>query len=151
MAHSLGGILVKVVWILRGCLLDNKLTKLHALDNSKRSTHQPQYLPIYDSTTAIIFLGTPHGGSTSTNWGLLTSNLTKFALQAPSERIIKGLKPNSELLENLRKVFLQMLEDNTFNIHTFYETKSMLGMYGLNDRVRCAETKLNGRVCANLR
>ncbi|KAH8595071.1 Alpha/Beta hydrolase protein [Bisporella sp. PMI_857] len=126
-AHSLGGILVKVT-----------------LDNSKRSTHQPQYLPIYDSTNAIIFLGTPHGGSTSTNWGLLASNLTKFALQGPSERIIKGLKPNSELLENLRKVFLQMLEDNKFKIHTFYETKSMLGMYGLNDRVVPYDSALVG-------
>ncbi|KAH0543097.1 hypothetical protein FGG08_002523 [Glutinoglossum americanum] len=118
--------------------------KNDALDNSKRSTHQPQYLPIYESTKGIIFLGTPHGGSTSTNWGLLASNLTKLALQGPSERVMKGLKPNNELLENLRKAFLQMLEDNNFKIHSFYETKPMLGAYGLRDRVVPYESALVG-------
>ncbi|EPE29406.1 P-loop containing nucleoside triphosphate hydrolase [Glarea lozoyensis ATCC 20868] len=126
-AHSLGGILVKV-----------------ALDSSKRSVHQPQYLPIYTSTKAILFLGTPHGGSTSTSWGLLASNLTKFALQSPSEKVLKGLNANSELLENLRKVFLQMLEDNKFMIHSFFETKPMSGLYGLQDRVVPYESALVG-------
>ncbi|KAF7505355.1 hypothetical protein GJ744_000976 [Endocarpon pusillum] len=28
-----------------------------------------------------------------------------------------------------------MLKDNKFKIHSFYETKPMLGVYGLNDRV----------------
>ncbi|MCJ1245334.1 hypothetical protein MMC30_002538 [Trapelia coarctata] len=116
-AHSLGGILVKV-----------------ALENSKNSTHQPQYLPIYSSTKGIIFLGTPHGGSSSANWGILASNLAKVALQGPNERVLRGLRPNNELLENLRKVFLQMLEDSHFQIHSFYETQSMLGIYGLRDR-----------------
>jgi hypothetical protein len=109
---------------------------LQALDESKRATHQPQYLLIYDSTKAIIFLRPPHGGSGSTNWGPLASNLSKLALQGPSERSTKGLRPNNEVLENLRKVSLQMLEDNKFKIHSFFEVKPMLGVYGLNDRVR---------------
>jgi hypothetical protein len=62
--------------------------------------------------------------------------LAKVALQGPNDKILKGLKPNNELLENLRMVFLQMLEDNKFKIHSFYETQPMLGLYGLRDRVR---------------
>ncbi|KAI4867910.1 hypothetical protein F4820DRAFT_445495 [Hypoxylon rubiginosum] len=117
-AHSLGGIILKV-----------------ALDNSKRSTHQPQYLTIYTSTKGIIFLGTPHGGSGGADWGLIASKIVKCALQSPSERVLRSLIPNSELLENLRKTFSQMLEDGHFRIHSFYETRPILGMYGLDSLV----------------
>ncbi|KAI0534757.1 ankyrin repeat-containing domain protein [Xylaria digitata] len=83
-AHSLGGIIVKV-----------------ALRNSRGSTHQPQYLSIYKSTRGIIFLGTPHGGSQAANWGLVASNIIKCTLQDLAERVLRGLTPNNELLESL--------------------------------------------------
>ncbi|KAI1339658.1 hypothetical protein F5Y15DRAFT_381625 [Xylariaceae sp. FL0016] len=126
-AHSLGGIVLKV-----------------ALDNSKRSTHQRQYLGIYESTKGIVFLGTPHGGSRGANWGLLVSKIVKCALQSPSERVLRGLTLNNELLENLRKTFLQMLEDDHFSIHSFYETRPIVGMYGLNSLVVPFESSLVG-------
>ncbi|KAI9854661.1 MAG: Ras GTPase ras2 [Trichoglossum hirsutum] len=126
-AHSMGGIVVKT-----------------ALNISRFSTHQPQYLTIYSSTAGIIFLGTPHGGSGAADWGLLASNLTKLALQGPSRRVLWGLKPNSELLENLRRSFLQMLEDGHFSIHSFYETLPMFGMYGLDGLVVPYESALVG-------
>lgn len=69
------------------------------------------------------------------NWGLLASNIAKCALQGPSERVLRGLKPNNELLETLRKAFLQMLEDEHFSIHSFFETKPMVGVYGMNGLV----------------
>jgi len=50
--------------------------------------------------------------------------------------VLRGLKPNSELLETLRKAFLQMLEDEHFAIHSFFETKSMVGVHGMNGLVR---------------
>ena len=49
---------------------------------------------------------------------------------------MRGLKPNNELLETLRKAFLQMLEDEHFSIHSFFETKPMVGVYGVNGLVR---------------
>ncbi|KAI9899277.1 hypothetical protein N3K66_005738 [Trichothecium roseum] len=104
-AHSFGGIVLKV-----------------ALDNSRRSQHQPQYLNVYSSTKGIVFLGTPHGGA----------------------RALRGLSPNSELLENLRKVFLQMLEDDQFGIHSFYETKSKSGILGLDGLVVPYDSALVG-------
>ncbi|KAI0869581.1 hypothetical protein GGS24DRAFT_478422 [Hypoxylon argillaceum] len=126
-AHSLGGIVVKV-----------------ALGNSRESKHQPQYLSIYESTRGIVFLGTPHGGSHAANWGLVASNIVKFALQEPAERVLRGLKPNNELLENLRKMFLRMLEDGHFGVHSFYETKGMMGIYGINGLVVPYESALVG-------
>jgi type II secretory pathway component PulL len=81
-----------------------------------------------------LFFGTPHGGSRTADWGLLASNITKCALQNPSQKVLRSLNPNSELLENLRKSFLQMLEDGHFNIHSFYETRAV-SSYGLNSLV----------------
>ncbi|KAF2967343.1 hypothetical protein GQX73_g6206 [Xylaria multiplex] len=126
-AHSLGGIIVKV-----------------ALRNSRGSKHQPQYLSIYESTRGIIFLGTPHGGSHTANWGLVASNIIKCTLQEPAERVLRGLTPNNELLENLRKMFLEMLEDGHFGVHSFYETKAMTGIYGINGLVVPYESALVG-------
>lgn len=80
-------------------------------------------------------MGTPHRGSTVASWAALASNLAKFVLEAPNDKLLKGLKPNNELLESLRSVFLQMLEDNKFKIYSFYETKSMLGIYWLKEIV----------------
>jgi hypothetical protein len=34
-----------------------------------------------------------------------------------------------------------MLEDNKFMVHSFFETKPTLGLYGLNDRV-CEDVML---------
>ncbi|GAP92242.1 putative RAS-2 protein [Rosellinia necatrix] len=126
-AHSLGGIIVKV-----------------ALGNSRGSRHQPQFLSIYESTRGIVFLGTPHGGSQTANWGLVASNIIKCALQDPAESVLRGLRPNNELLENLQKTFLEMLEDGHFGVHSFYETKAMMGIYGINGMVVPYESALVG-------
>lgn len=90
---------------------------------------------IYLSTTGIVFLGTPHGGSTVADWGLISSNLTKLAMHGTSTRVPKGLTPNDEPLENLRKSFLKILEYGHFSIHSFYETLPMTGINGLNGLV----------------
>ena len=80
-------------------------------------------------------MGTPHRGRGAADWGLLISNLAKFALQSRNENVLKGLVPNNELLENLMQAFRQMLEDGRLQIHSFYETKGMTGLYGLDDEV----------------
>ncbi|KAF4447144.1 hypothetical protein F53441_9289 [Fusarium austroafricanum] len=107
----------------------------NALAISKNSQHQPQYLPIYSSLLGIVFLATPHNGSGTAGWGLIASNLAKFALQRPSTSVLRGLKPSNELLVNLQRTFLQMLEDGHFTIHSFWETVPMSGIKGLKGLV----------------
>ncbi|KAJ3536823.1 hypothetical protein NM208_g6099 [Fusarium decemcellulare] len=126
-AHSLGGIIVKT-----------------ALAIAKNSQYQPQYLPVYSSVLGIIFLATPHNGSGTAGWGLIASNLTKFALQRPSSSILRGLNPNNEVLENLQRSFLQMLEDGHFTIHSFFETLPMRGIKGLKGLVVPYESAVVG-------
>lgn len=84
-----------------------------------------------------MFLGTPQSGSGAADWGLLASNLSKLALRGRNTKILKGLSPNSELLENISEEFLKLLGDNEpkVYIHSFYETKGMSGMYGLSGEV----------------
>ncbi|KAL2065167.1 hypothetical protein VTL71DRAFT_4308 [Oculimacula yallundae] len=116
--HSLGGILLKEI-----------------LDRARRSTHQPQFLTIYTSTKGIIFLGTPHRGSDAAGWGLMATTFAKLALQGANKKILETLKPDNSLLEHLRKVFLEMLEDRKFNIHSFYEQVALTGAPGLQNQV----------------
>jgi len=129
---------VKIVsaYLIPSTVHSSRYLHKQCLNNSRQSKHQPQYLDIYNATRGILFLGTPHGGAKVANWGLLASNITKCALQSPSERVLRGLNPNSELLETLRKSFRQMLEDEHLSIHSFFETKPMMGVYGMNGLVR---------------
>ncbi|KAF4461012.1 RAS-2 [Fusarium albosuccineum] len=117
---------------------------LLALAIAKNAQYQPQYLPVYSSVLGIIFLATPHNGSGTAGWGLIASNLTKFALQRPSSSILRGLNPNNEVLENLQRSFLQMLEDGHFTIHSFFETLPMRGIKGLKGLVVPYESAVVG-------
>ncbi|KAM0548837.1 hypothetical protein ACHAPJ_009693 [Fusarium lateritium] len=115
--HSLGGILVKVALI------------------KSKSSRQPKLLPIFESTKGIVFLGTPHSGSKSATWGLLATNLAKFALQGSNQKVLRGLVPNSELLETFSEQFRQLLDEGGFSVHSFYETQTMSTLYGIEDVV----------------
>ncbi|KAF4969328.1 hypothetical protein FSARC_3402 [Fusarium sarcochroum] len=105
-----------------------------ALVKSK-SSRQSKLLPIFESTKGIVFLGTPHSGSKSATWGLLATNLAKFALQGSNQRVLRGLTPNSELLEALSEQFRQLLDEGAFSVHSFYETQAMSTLYGIEDVV----------------
>jgi hypothetical protein len=108
---------------------------LQALEKSRSSRHQPKFLSIYESIIGIIFLGTPHRGSTDAPWGLLVLNLAKFALQDANNKVLRGLTPDSEMLEQLRETFGKILEDGKFEIHSFYETRGPKGLHGLHGEV----------------
>jgi hypothetical protein len=110
---------------------------MKALHRSRTSVHKPEFLPIYKSTVGIVFLGTPQSGSGAADWGLLVSNLSKLALRGRNTKILKGLSPNNELLENLSEEFLKLLGDSEPAVffHSFYETKGMSGLYGLSGEV----------------
>ncbi|TQV96722.1 Ankyrin repeat-containing domain-containing protein [Cordyceps javanica] len=115
-AHSLGGILVKIA------LLDSK------------NSLQPKFVPIVESTKGIVFLGTPHSGSHLASWGLLATNLAKLALQGPNQKVLRALVPNNELLERISKQFCQLLDQSDFSVHSFYETLPM-SIYGIDGTV----------------
>ncbi|KAI1124886.1 hypothetical protein F5Y10DRAFT_284664 [Nemania abortiva] len=127
-AHSLGGILVKV-----------------ALDNSSRAPQQ-KFQRLFESTRGVVFLGTPHGGSDVAGLATTVSNLAKLALQDSNQRVLKGLSPGNEMLRHYGKVFLQLIHRGNFGVHTFYETKAMTGVYGITGMVVPRESARIGDV-----
>jgi len=116
-AHSLGGMLVKVLLLQTGP---------QPRRDPYLSSRGPDYLPIYQSTRGIIFLGTPHRAE---HWMGLMIDLAKLALQIPNE-MVREIQQHwtggyRDFLEHIAQRFPQMLNNGSFHIHSFYETKGM--------------------------
>lgn len=115
-AHSLGGIVVKeALRRSRGCQMNQ--THLHG---------------IYESTSGIIFFGTPHGGADPR--GLIQHIAEKCVRVmgfSVNEQIINALLPSSERLRELRDEFAPMARQNNWIIHSFQEE---YGIRALNDK-----------------
>lgn len=107
--HSLGGILTK-------CAL------LHS--ENLRGRNMEDLRSIYVSTYGIIFLGTPHNGSTVANWGRALHSTLKASLVGlfvESEgTLLKTLMKDSEMLRSINNRFLQIHQN--FRIHMVHET-----------------------------
>lgn len=105
-AHSLGGIVVK-----------EALRKSHGFQNHHNNLHQ-----IYESTAAILFFGTPHGGADPR--GLL-EHIAERAIKAAgfkvNEQIVNTLLPTSERLRELRDEFTPMARHKEWIIYSFQE------------------------------
>jgi len=107
-AHSLGGILVK-----RALLYSHDV----------RAAHHEEYRSIYVSTYGIIFLATPHTGSSMASWA--------HTLQAMSDAVVprrlfdsepillKTLKRDNERLREINNHFLDIYQ--RFKIHMVHE------------------------------
>lgn len=105
------------------------------LKQSKDSKYKPELLPIYSSTFAVIFLGTPHRGS---NWVDIAENATIFALGKRDVTLLRSLRVDSEVLQRLVDDFSAMLKDDAFKVHSFIEGYSMTDITGFNKKVSVA-------------
>ncbi|KAN0081738.1 hypothetical protein V8E54_003036 [Elaphomyces granulatus] len=72
-------------------------------------------------TAGIIFLGTPHRGSASSNWGSLIVQSGKILGLDGEDRILNDLKRDSEPLKQVVREFTQWLFDNSVQTVCFYE------------------------------
>jgi hypothetical protein len=84
----------------------------------------------------IIFLRTPHRGSTYAGWGEIVSNLASLALQDLNKQLIQTLEVNGEVLDNIHEEFKTILSDCAIRVHSFQEAKGISGMKGLDSKVR---------------
>lgn len=85
----------------------------------------------------VVFLGTPHRGSDTANWGVVATNLVKVALQTPNQRVLEALKVDSEVLDNIQGSFNNMLYRSAgrIKVHSFQEARPMTGIKGLSGKV----------------
>ncbi|RYP36178.1 hypothetical protein DL767_003510 [Monosporascus sp. MG133] len=86
-------------------------------------------------TKLIIFLGTPHRGSSSAGWGEITANLASLSLQDSNKEIVKTLEVNSEVLNNINEQFQPIVPQFGIRIHSFQEARGITGMKGLHNKV----------------
>ena len=117
--HSLGGLILK-----------------DALRRSwQAQSHDKDLRKIYEATTAVVFMGTPHRGSQYASWALILRNIAIASGFDASERILRDLNVDSGILEMLRDEFGKMLREEKFDIYTFQESKGFKGVQGLTARV----------------
>ncbi|THW77844.1 hypothetical protein D6D18_09847, partial [Aureobasidium pullulans] len=107
--HSLGGI------ILKDAIRRSKIVR--------------------DRTRSIVFLGTPHRGSTYAGWGQIASNLARLALQDSNKRLLESLEVNNEVLDNINDEFKTIAFERALKIHSFQESRGITGMKGLKGKV----------------
>ncbi|KAH7073935.1 Alpha/Beta hydrolase protein [Paraphoma chrysanthemicola] len=107
-AHSLGGLVVEqALLIARG----------------SSEAHVKAFLP---ATAAIVFMGTPHMGSSKADWATPLTKLLNL-LRRSNSAIVATLEPGSEMLAAIQQDFHTMLEDRRrnedewFKIFCFYE------------------------------
>ena len=85
----------------------------------------------------IVFLGTPHRGSSLADWGQLAKNLANVALLDTNVKIIKTLEVDSEVLSNIHDDFLDTIKEcGDIKIHSFYEARGLSGTRGISGKVR---------------
>lgn len=105
-AHSLGGIVVK-----------EALRRSYGFESHHKHLRQ-----IYESTAAIMFFGTPHGGADPR--GLLmhiTERVARAVGFTVNEQIVDTLLPTSERLKELRDEFGPMARQKNWIVYTFQE------------------------------
>ncbi|KFY92599.1 hypothetical protein V498_04835 [Pseudogymnoascus sp. VKM F-4517 (FW-2822)] len=86
-------------------------------------------------TKLIVFLGTPHRGSTYAGWGVIASNLASIACQDSNKRLVQTLEVNDEVLDNIHEEFKTILVKRAIKVHSFQEAKGISGMKGLDSKV----------------
>ena len=97
MCHSLGGLVVK-----------EALIKADTYHVHKRHTALGK---ISTHTHSVIFMGTPHRGSSKESYGDILVNVAKVSLYRPNKQLLQTLRPDSHILENQRDNFTTVSKD----------------------------------------
>jgi hypothetical protein len=116
----LGGIVVKDVSITAPCGFIIPGADIDQMLNASRN--EVTYLKeILSATYGIIFLGTPHRGSSTATLGKMAQEITKILWKRPNISVLQDLEVNSQTLDRIGRGFSQILEERPLEIHSFRE------------------------------
>ena len=82
---------------------------------------EPRYHGIKNATIGILFLGTPHQGSSMADYGRVLTNVASWANNRPRARLLRALENNSDALTQLTSDFKNQL--SMYQIASFFELK----------------------------
>jgi hypothetical protein len=99
-----------------------------ALDqsNNVRDT-KPHLGHIFSATRGIIFLGTPHRGSSMTTLAKLVASVARVALQDVNHSLIRDLERDSQTLDRIRDGFSRILDKRVLKVWSFEEELAVTG------------------------
>lgn len=102
------------------------LNVFQALNQAAHSAQQDER-DVVSNTCGIVFLGTPHKGSSAASHGRVAYTLTKvFAFQSANTKLLMALEKNSETLDRISTDFYQTLETyKNLHIASFSEEKQV--------------------------
>ncbi|ETI19600.1 hypothetical protein G647_09434 [Cladophialophora carrionii CBS 160.54] len=114
-AHSLGGIVVKEMLRQSYGYLD----------------HQPELRALSESTSGIIFFGTPHGGADPRSLLKTIAENVAWAIGVTfNKQVVETLLPSSERLRQLRDEFGPMARARGWIVHCFQEDHGITALNG---------------------
>jgi hypothetical protein len=100
---------------------------------------KPEILDIFLSTDAILFLGTPHRGSTKAGMAEEFRRIAAVSGFDTTHHNLQALKVDGMELQIIHELFMELYEQKNrrFQVLTFQEAKGVLGTSygGLNERV----------------
>jgi hypothetical protein len=101
---------------------------------------QDNLTDIYKSTTAVLFLGTPHRGSNYAHRAMILSRIAYAVGFDTNERNIASLSVNSNDLIRCQENFMLLYEDKNrqFSVRTFQEAVGWTGIniLGMSEKVQ---------------
>lgn len=99
-----------------------------------------RFRAIYESTGAILFLGTPHRGGSYVNIGITVRKIAACAGFDTNDRVLRDLRFDAATAKLLREEFAKMLDDRRPKIYTFQEAISLSGFGPLSGKVGAYKT-----------
>ena len=91
---------------------------------------------VYKSSSAIVFLGTPHRGSDHASLGDTIRRIVSAVGFDTQGQVLQALQPGSEILELAREEFCELWRLKGFAVRTFQESQGIAGVRGFNGKVR---------------
>ena len=87
-------------------------------------------LDIYNSTEGVIFLGTPHRGTSKTEIAEVARKIVSVSGFDTTDQNIRALQINSAELELIHELFMKVYDqkDCRFKVLTFQEAKGVVGI-----------------------
>lgn len=95
------------------CTTSNAKLNYQALLNSQAAAEE-WIKAVFQSTSGIIFIGTPHHGSDKAKWVSVLTRISN-SLRHTNHPIVDVLSSGSEVLANLQQSFFIMLDDQARN------------------------------------